>query len=46
MHPKVAHGPKTAAHQNHPTNILRKEKHIHGIVLVLPKPNIGFKTTK
>ena len=44
--PKVAHAPKTAAHKKHPTNILHKEKHIHGIGLALPKPNIAFKTTK
>ena len=30
--PKVAHAPKTAAHKA----ILRKEKHVHGIVLTLP----------
>jgi len=26
-------------------NILCKEKHVYGIVLALPKPNIAFKTT-
>ena len=29
----------------HPTNILCKEKHVHRIVLALPKPNITFKAT-
>jgi len=43
--PKVVHAPKTAAHKKHPTNILRKEKHIHRIVLALLKPTIAFKTT-
>jgi len=38
--PKVAHAPKTAAHKKHPMNILCKEKHIHRIVLALPKPNM------
>jgi len=38
--------PKTAAHKNHPKNILSEEKHAHGIVLELPKPNMAFKTTK
>ena len=46
IHPKVAHAPKTAAHKNHPKNILSEEKHAHRIVLALPKPNIAFKTTK
>ena len=32
--------------ENHSANILREEKHAHGIVLALPKPNIAFKTTK
>jgi len=32
--------------ENHPTNILHEEKHAHGIVLALPKPNKAFKTTK
>ena len=41
--PKVAHAPKTAAHKKHP---LCEEKHVHGIVLVLPKPKIAFKTAK
>ena len=41
--PKVAHVPKTAANKMHPTNTLRKEKHL---VLVLPKQNIAFKTIK
>ena len=44
--PKVAHTPKTVAHEKHPTNILHEEKHVHGIVLVLPKPNIAFKTNE
>ena len=44
---KVVHAPKTATNKKHPTNILREEKHIHGIVLALPKPNIiAFKITK
>ena len=44
--PKVAHAHKTATHKKYPTNILPEEKHIHGIVLALPKPNLAFKTTK
>ena len=44
--PKVAHAPKTATHKKHPTNILLKEKHVHGVVLALPKSDIAFKTTK
>ena len=44
--PKVVHNPKTSTHKKHPTNILLEEKHAHRIVLALPKPNIGFKTTK
>ena len=46
IHPKVARAPKTAAHKNHPKNIVSEEKHTHGIVLAPPKPNIAFKTTK
>jgi len=33
--PKVVHTPKTFALIKHPTNILCKEKHIHGIVFAL-----------
>ena len=44
--PKVAHTSKTAVSKKHPINILHEEKHVHGIVLVLPKPNIAFKTIK
>jgi len=40
------HDSKTAGHKKHPTNILLEEKHVHGIVLALPKPNVAFKTTK
>jgi len=29
--PKVVHAPKTVTHKKHPTNILHKEKHVHGI---------------
>jgi len=43
--PKVAYAPKTATHKKHSMNILHKEKHVHGIVLALPKLNIAFKTT-
>ena len=32
IHPKVARAPKTAAHKNHPKNIVSEEKHAHGIV--------------
>jgi len=39
------HASKTAALKEYPANILHEEKHIHGIVLLLSKPNIGFKTT-
>ena len=46
IHPKEVHAPKTAAHKNHPKNIVSEEKHVHRIVLALPKPNIAFKTTK
>ena len=42
----MAHASKTATHKKHPTNILREEKHAHGTVLALPKPNIAFKTAK
>ena len=38
---KVAHALKTAANKTHPTNTLRKEKHL---VLVLSKQNKAFKT--
>ena len=31
------HAPKTAAHKKHPTNILHRGKHFHGIALALPK---------
>ena len=41
--PKVVHASKTAVHL---MNILCKEKHFHGIVLVLPKPNMAFKMNK
>ena len=44
--PKVAHIPKITLCKKHPTNILRKEKHLHGIALALPKPHITFKTIK
>ena len=42
---KAVHASKTAALKEYPANILHEEKHIHGIVLLLSKPNIGFKTT-
>jgi len=42
--PKVARAFKTAAHKNHPKNIVSKERHAHRIVLALPKLNIAFKT--
>ena len=43
--PKVALTPKTAAFRKYATNILCEEKHVHRIVLVLPKPNKASKTT-
>ena len=43
IHPKVAHAPKTVAHEKHPANILHEEKHAHGIVLALLKLNIVLK---
>jgi len=43
---KVVHALKSAAHEEHPTNILRKEKHAHGMFLALPKVNVALKTTK
>ena len=34
------------AHKKQRANTLCGEKHIHGIVLAPPKPNIAFNTTK
>jgi len=42
----MARTPKTTTHKIHPTNILREEKHSHGIALALPEKNLAFKTTK
>ena len=39
----MAGAPKTAAHKNHPKNILSEEKHTRGIVLAQPEPKIVFK---
>jgi len=37
---EVMQAPKTAVFKQYPTNILREEKHIHRIDLVLLKPNM------
>jgi len=42
----MARAPKTAAHKNHPKNIVSSEKYAQGIILALSKPNIALKTTK
>ena len=41
--PILVHTPKTAAHEEHPTNILHKEKYAHGIFLVTSKMNAALK---
>ena len=43
---EVTHASKIAALKKHPTNILREEKHIHGIIFMLPKPNKALPTAK
>ena len=42
--PKVVRTPKTATFEKYPTNILCKEKHVHRIISLLPKPNKASKT--